>query len=217
MSTQRWKVNVTSFCSLFKHWLHCHRLFEEDQKYLKHVYELRYEDYVEDPDKYHQAIARFIGTRVPEVPKGDTFRYVVQWANPTGLRVPERGMEKMSEAYSKKYFDRWSVLLTKSPFRSYYRYIARKYEPRFANYGYSLTKGLGVRPEVLEGGKFSDAVGALCCLGADAGAVMRRLSVRCDVQLRVAAKAVLPAFVVTRIREARQRRSLNKQIAEARG
>jgi hypothetical protein len=217
MSTQRWKVNVTSLHSLFKHWLHCHQLFEEDQKYLKHVYELRYEDYIEDPDKHHQEIARFIGTRVPEVPNEDKFRYVVQWANPMGLRVPERGMEKTSEAYSKKYFDRWLDLLNNSLFKSYYRYIARKYEPRFANYGYSLTKGLGVRAEVLQGGKVSNAVGALCCLGADTGAFMRRLSVRCNVQLRVAAKAILPTFIVTRIREARQRRSLNKQTAEARG
>ena len=76
MSTQRWKINVTSLHSLFKHWLHCHEVFEEDEKYLKHVYELRYEDYVEDPDKYHQEIARFIGTRVPEAPKEDKFRYV---------------------------------------------------------------------------------------------------------------------------------------------
>src|SRR5436190_940667 len=44
MSTQRWKINVTSLRSLFKHWLHCHKLFEEDERYLKHVYELRYED-----------------------------------------------------------------------------------------------------------------------------------------------------------------------------
>jgi hypothetical protein len=217
MSTQRWKVNVASLHSLFEHWLHCHEIFDQDKKYLKHVYELRYEDYVEDPDKYHQEIARFIGTRVPEAPKEENFRYVVQWANPTGLRVPERAMEETDRAYSKKYFDRWSDLLNNSLFKSYYRYIARKHEPRFANYGYSLTKDLGVRGEMLEDSKVSNAVGALCCLGADAGAFMRRLSVRCNVQLRVAAKAVLPAFVVTRIREARQKRSLNKERSEARG
>ena len=58
---------------MFQHWLHCYRLFEQDRKYLKHVYELTYEDYVENPDKYHQEIAAFIGTRVPEPPKEDTF------------------------------------------------------------------------------------------------------------------------------------------------
>jgi len=35
---------------------------------LKQVYELKYEDYVEDPDKYNREIAAFIGTRVPEPP-----------------------------------------------------------------------------------------------------------------------------------------------------
>jgi hypothetical protein len=213
MSSQRWKINVTSLHSLFKHWLHCHELFEKDEKYLKHVYELRYEDYVEDPDKYHQEIARFIGTRVPEAPKEDKFRYVAQWANPTGLRVPERAMEETSRAYDKKYFDRWSDLLNNSLFKSYYRYIAVKYESRFAKYGYSLTKGFGISGKVLQGGKVSNAVGALCCLGADTGAFMRRLLVRANEQLRVTAKAVLPEFVVTRIRQARQRRSLNKERA----
>jgi hypothetical protein len=214
MSTQRWKINVTALHRLFKHWLHCHEVFEEDEKYLEHVYQLRYEDYVEDPDKYHQEIARFIGTRVSEAPKEDKFRYVPQWANPTGLRVPERAMEGTSRAYEKKYFDRWSNLLNKSLFKSYYRYIAVKYEPRFAKYGYSLTKGFELSEATLHSpGKLSHAIGAFYCRAADACAFIRRLSVRSKQQLRVAAKSVLPEFVVTRIRQARQRRSLNKERA----
>ena len=215
MSTQRWKVNVTSLHSLFKHWLHCHEIFERDKKYLNHVYELRYEDYVEDPDVYHYEIARFIGTRVPEVPKEDEFRLVLQWGNPTGLRVPEHGMEQTSEAHSKRYFDRWSHFLNNSFFKSYYRYIARKYEPRFANYGYSLTKDLAVPGEVLEGGKVSNAVGALCCLGANTGAFVRRLAVRCNERLKDAAKAVLPEFVVARVRRARELRSQTSEVGRA--
>jgi hypothetical protein len=210
MSSQRWKVNITPLHSLFKHWLHCHRLFEEDEKYLKHVYKLRYEDYVEDPDKYHREIARFIGTRVPEPPKEDEFRYVAQSLNPAGLRVPERAMEETSRAYDKKYFDRWSDLLNNSFFKDYYRYIARKYESRFAKYGYSLTKDLGVSEEVLQGGKASNAIGILGCLGADIGASMRRFSVRFNARLRDVAKAVLPEFVVTRIRHARQKNQMSE-------
>jgi hypothetical protein len=217
MATQRWKVSITSLHSLFGHWLHCHELFEEDKKYLKHVYELRYEDYIENPDKYHQEIARFIGTHVPEAPQEDKFRYVAQWPNPTGLRVPERAMEETSPAYNKKYLDRWRHLITSSLFKNYYRYLAMKYERRVAKYGYSLTKDLGVSEEVLQGGKVSNAVGTLCRLGADTCAFMRRLSVRSNVQLRVTAKAVLPEFVVTRIRQARQRQSLNREGAQARG
>ena len=75
---QKWTVNVTSLNRMFQHWLHCYKIFEQDKKYLKHVYELRYEDYVENPDKYHQEIAAFIGTRVPEPPKEDTFRIVLR-------------------------------------------------------------------------------------------------------------------------------------------
>ena len=70
---QKWTVNITSLNRMFKHYLHCYRLFEDDRKYLKHVYELRYKDYVEDPDKYHQEIAEFIGTRVAKPPKEARF------------------------------------------------------------------------------------------------------------------------------------------------
>jgi hypothetical protein len=59
MASQKWKVNVTSLDNLFEHWLHCHEVFEQDKKYLKHVYELRYEDYVENPGNNHEEIAAF--------------------------------------------------------------------------------------------------------------------------------------------------------------
>src|SRR5206468_3182649 len=193
---------------------HCYGILEDDKKHLKCVYDLRYEDYIQNPDKYHQEIARFIGTRVPDAPKEDKFRHVTQWP-PTDLRVPERAMEEASQAYNKKYFDRWSNLLNNSIFRRYYRYIAMKYEPRVAKYGYSLTKDFGVSEA--ESGNVSNAVGTLCCLGADAGAFLRRLSVRIKLYSRIALKAVLPEFVIERIRQARERQSLSNDRAEVRG
>ena len=218
IAIQKWKVNVTSLYNLFEHWLHCHELFEKDQKYLERVYELRYEHYVEDPDRYHQEIAEFIGTRVPEPSSEDSFRIVAEWRNPSGRRVPERNMESTSVAYNKKYFARWRHLVMNSPFRAYYRYIVRKYEPRFAEYGYSLTRGFELGEAALHPRrKLSDATGAFYCHAADACAFMRRLSVHSNRQLRVTAKAVLPEFVVTRIRQARQRQPLNKERVEARG
>lgn len=45
---------------LFEHRLHCHRLFDEDKKYLRNLYELRCEDYVQDPARYHQEIATLL-------------------------------------------------------------------------------------------------------------------------------------------------------------
>jgi hypothetical protein len=79
MATQRWKVSLSPLRSLFEHWLHCFGIFEEDRKYLKNVYELKYEDYVSNTDKYHQEIARFIGTHAPEGPREDSFRHMAQW------------------------------------------------------------------------------------------------------------------------------------------
>ena len=38
MAAQKWKKNVTSLYNMFEHWLHCHRLYDEDKKYLNHVY-----------------------------------------------------------------------------------------------------------------------------------------------------------------------------------
>jgi hypothetical protein len=214
MATQRWKVSLTSLHSLFEHWLCCYGIFDEDKKYLKHVYELNYEDYIENPGKYHRGIAAFIGARIPEAPKEDKFRYVVQWP-PTGLRVPERAMEETSQAYNKKYFDRWSNLLNNSPFKSYYRYIAMKYESRFAKYGYSLITGLDIDGQVLRGDKISVALGRFCCLAADTGALMQRVGARTPCYIKGRAKAMLPEFLLVKIRRARQRASLNQKETDA--
>jgi hypothetical protein len=203
---QRWTVNITSLNRMFEHWLLCYKLFEQDRKYLKHVYELRYEDYVEDPDKYHQEIADFIGTRVPKPPKEDTFRIVLQQWRPLGLRVPERAMEMPSGAYNKKYFDRWSYFLRISPFRAYYRYIARKYESEFAKYGYSLIKGFTEREHVLgPANKLASLYGSMYCLLADLGAFMRRSTVRTTWYAKRTVKRLLPEFLLNKIRHARER------------
>ncbi len=176
---------------------------------------MTYEDYVEDPNKYHQEIAAFIGTRVAEPPKEDTFRIVLQWRNPSGLRVPERAMETTSGVYSKKYFDRWSYFLTRSSCKGYYRYIARKYEPEFARYGYSLTKGFIQAEEVLDlGSKVSALWGPIYCLGADLGALLRRSAVRTKGYAKRGVKRLLPEFVLNRIRRARQSALLSKGRAE---
>ncbi len=213
IATHKWKVSITSLHSLFEHWLHCHELFEKDKKYLNHVYELTYEDYIQNPDKYHQEIAAFIGTRVPEPPERERFRYVAQWRNPGGLRVPEGTMEGTTGTYNKKYFDRWCHLLTSSPFKGYYRYIARKYESRFTLYGYSLREGFGLSENVQEKiSRGSDAMGALYCTGADVYAATWRGSIRCKRWLRLTSKAILPKFIITAIRQARQKRISAKPV-----
>jgi hypothetical protein len=81
------------------------------------------------------------------------------------VKFLERGVRSSPNVAlnSTKYFDRWSHLLTNSSFKGYYRYIARKYEPKFAKCGYSLTK-IRVNEEALYGrAHLSDAIGAFYC------------------------------------------------------
>src|SRR5438045_8495534 len=156
MANQRWKVSLAPLHNLFDHWLHCHALFDEDKKHLKYAYELSYEDYVRDPDKYHDEIAAFIGTR-----------------------VAESSMEQVTDHYNERYFNRWSDLWNNSRFNGYYGFIAVKYEPKFMNYGYSLTKGFDINEERLrERERISTTAGALYRLLADAYALMVRLTTR---------------------------------------
>ena len=181
-----WKLKPASLHYLFEHWLHCHRIFEQDKKCLNHVYELTYEDYIQNPASYHREIAAFMGTRVPE-----------------GV------MEEITGAYNKKYLDRWRELLTNSFFRNYYRYIARKYESRFAAHGYSLVNGLGLSEEIFqERGKLSGEIGALYCFGADVAAFLRRFW---TLKPKEQMKQWLPEFILKRIRRARQRALLNRR------
>jgi Sulfotransferase family len=205
IAIQKWKVNITSLYNLFEHWLQCYDLFEQDKMHLKHLYELRYEDYVENPGKYHEEIAAFLGTRVLEPPEQDKFRLVTKLDYPSGLQVPEMSMEQTSGAYNRKYFDRWSDLLTNSPFRGYYRYIARKYQPRFTKYGYSLTRGLGIDEDVIDSAKIPAALGAFYCQVADASAMLWRFRTRARCRIRQQVKAALPEPVLARIKQARGR------------
>lgn len=112
LATQKW--SRTSLCSLFEHWQRCHTIFDEDKKYLKHVYELKYEDYILDPGAHIEQIASFLDTD------------------------PSSGSATARHDYNQRYLDRWSEMLQSSPFRTYYRLIASMYEERFAAYGYSL-------------------------------------------------------------------------------
>ena len=215
IATHKWKVSITSLHSLFEHWLHCHELFEKDKKYLNHVYELTYEDYIQNPDKYHQEIAAFIGTRVPEPPERERFRYVAQWRNPGGLRVPECSMEPLTGGHNEKYFQRWHHLLTKSPFKGYYWYVAATYEPRFAKYGYSLTTGLSMKEQLLNTRVgISAFVGPMCCLVADVNTFLWRSALRLKWRTRQIIKAAVPARVLNKIRRVREVAAVSKESAK---
>ena len=173
MANQRWKKSMASLHMGFEHWLRCHELFEEDKEHLERVYELTYEDYIADPSRYHHEIADFIGTR-----------------------VMNEDMEEVTGSHNRRYFDRWTKLLANSPFRSYYRYIARKYAARFEPYGYSLTSMIADRDEVCgTENEISDRTGALYCRGADAHAFLWRLAERSKGSARRTLRKCVPKYL----------------------
>jgi Sulfotransferase family len=183
MANQKWKKDLITIHKLFEHWLHCHALLDEDKKHLQHVYELSYEDYVQDPGKYHAEIAAFIGSR-----------------------VSEDLMEQVTDAYNQKYFSRWSELLCKSPLKGYYRFVAAKYEGMFTKYGYSLTKGFGVNEEQLRGpDQIGAPAGVLYCSLADVNALMIRLTTRSKGYIKRQLRARLPESLKTRLKDAVQK------------
>jgi Sulfotransferase family len=193
MANQNWKVDFAPLHKLFDHWLYCHALFDEDKKYLKHVYELSYEDYVRNPDKYHQELAQFIGTA-----------------------GPESAMKEVTGAYNQKYFNRWFELLNKSRFKRYYRYIAVQYEPRFAKYGYSLTGEPGLTPERRrEAEQIAASAGAWCYLTADAYAFMVRSMARTKTFVKTQLRTRLPAPLKAVIQRIRQKSPLTKRQPDA--
>jgi hypothetical protein len=175
------QATATSLHRLFDHWLHCHRLFEEDKKYLTRLYELKYEDYVSDPDKYDQEIAAFIRTNPPAGTRAEV--------------KPDR---------SNKYFERWQTLLTNSPLRGYYRHVAARYEPLFGRYGYSLFEPLSFETELILNKNWTPpALGRLYCLGADGCASLLRLLSWPSPNTRRRIKATLPEPVVSKIAQIR--------------
>jgi len=211
-NNQRWKVTFAPLHNLFDHWLHCYGLFEEDKSYLKHVYELTYEDYIENPSKCYDEIARFIGTRVPQVPKEDSFYHVTQWRDPVGLRVPESAMERVSGTHNEKYFKHWSQLLNDSPFKRYYRYIAATYEPKFAKYDYSLIKGFAVNEEsVHQAARISTNTAAVYCRMADACAMLVRAAIRSRGYIKRRLRAQLPESAKLKVKHMLRKMAITKR------
>jgi hypothetical protein len=191
MANQRWKVSFAPLHNLFEHWLHCHALLDEDKKHLKHIYELSYEDYVRDSNKYHEEIAAFIGTT-----------------------VPESSMEQVTGVYNERYFNRWSDLLNNSLFKGYYRFIAVKYEPKFTKYGYSLTKDFGINEERLhEAERIGATAGALYRLVADTYALMVRLTTRSKAYFKGQLRVHLPGPLKIRIQRLLQKNVSHQKAA----
>lgn len=178
MANQRWKKSMASLRSGFEHWLHCYGLYEDDKKHLERVYELRYEDYISDPARYHREIAEFVGT---------TFS--------------KSDMEEVADVHNRKYLDRWRSLMTDSPFRKYYRYLAAKYEARLQTHGYSLTTIPGTDSQLVRPNEVpSDLVGEFYCGAADFHALCWRVRTMAGGSTRRLLRRLLPSSLKERIK-----------------
>lgn len=179
MATQRWTVTRSALHRLFDHWLRCHEIFEEDKQYLRHVYELSYEEYIKAPIRYHQEIAGFLGVNV------------------TG-----QVMEEVTTSHNKRYFDRWLRLLTKSPFRQYYEYLASSYESRFLPYGYSLVAPVpGENIPLLREDNTPRWLGLIYFKTAELNAFAARTASRGKGRTKKAIRRIIPERLKVKIRQ----------------
>jgi hypothetical protein len=108
---KRFRFNLYT---LFKHRCLCHDIFEKDKAYLKNVYEIRYEDFVQDPDKYMDEIYQFIGIN----------------SCPSGLEI--------KSATNVRYFDEWRKLSDRKMLKLYVKQLKRVFEEKIKRHGYQL-------------------------------------------------------------------------------
>jgi hypothetical protein len=112
LATSKWADS--SLDLLMKHWLHCHSLFRQDSRYLRHVLEIRYEDLIQTSEPTLRQVYKFLGL-TPHFSGG---------LNPAG---------------NEGYFSAWRKLYVETPDRAVFRDLAEKYDQQFQHYGYSLT------------------------------------------------------------------------------
>lgn len=183
LASQKW--SRTSLHRLFEHWLRCYEIFDEDKKHLTHLYEVSYEDYIKNPRKHFEEIANFIGTEV---------------FGPLGEEV------EAADVYNEKYFARWGQMLESSRFKSYYRYVARMYERRFEEHGYSLAPLSSKTAFSLdENNPMRRTIAQMLCLGADIYSVPWRADLRLRNGGRLIVNRYCPQKVRTILRNVRRR------------
>ena len=182
LAGRRWKINLTSLDTAFRHWLHCHGLFEGDRKYLKRVCELRYEDYVEDQDKHPPTRLQLSSGRgYPSRPRRTP---IGKWRSG---EIPPVCVFRRKEWKRQVRFTIRSILIGGTNFSSNRHLgftigILRAINgSEFRRYGYSLISGMPNGDEILrEGGPIANLLGVLLCIAADTGALLWRTP--CDAE-----------------------------------
>ncbi len=87
LATQKW--SRTGDVSLLRHWLRCHERYRADAPALKHHLEVRYEDFVADPEGVLGRVYDFVGLErrgTSERVRSDVNdKYFEQWEQPRSL------------------------------------------------------------------------------------------------------------------------------------
>lgn len=112
-ATQKWTPGVL-VGSLIENWLLCHERFEQDRSHLKHIHVLRYEEFVQQPQRHMDEMLTFLG-------------------------LPPSPLKREVKAeINDKYFARWTTRRRNLLSRPYINWVVRKYEDRLKTFGYSF-------------------------------------------------------------------------------
>ena len=117
-ATQKWYrkywVNWRGFPRILEHWLVCHEIFREDQKYLKNVFVVKYEEFVAAPHAWVNHLYHFLGLSDFSV------------------------NQKILSDVNSKYFKMWNSKLSGVFSGPMNRALIKRYEERMRCFGYSL-------------------------------------------------------------------------------
>jgi hypothetical protein len=113
--TAKWR-GTRRYDLMFKHWLHCHDLFESDRGHLERVHVLTYEELVRDPEGVLRGIFEFLAL------------------DPIAVSEPVEG------GANEKYFRQWDDMKRDLRMRAYLDLVSLRYERRVRRYGYSLLR-----------------------------------------------------------------------------
>ena len=112
MATKKW--SKSSMSSLIKHWIRCYDIWDEDKKYLKNCIEIKYEDFMLDPNGILKSVCE-----------------LCELGNIESLNMALRKYT-LSKKVNDKYFNEWNKLTIQKKF------IEIRYKKDFERHGYSV-------------------------------------------------------------------------------
>jgi hypothetical protein len=113
-ATQKWTPGVL-VGSLIENWLLCHERFDRDRPHLAHAYQLRYEDFVREPQRHMDEMLKLMG-------------------------LPPSPLKREVKAeINDRYFAVWTRRRRNPLTRPYFNRVIDRYEDRLRKFGYSFS------------------------------------------------------------------------------